>query len=405
MQPAVDGRERVRTLSPEVWSLLFTFSGAQAANAVVSVFLNLFVFVVSGSLSGLIQFEGAYFFSLTFVFYGVAALFRGQPPLKPYRLGLLLTIGFYLLLLWLNRRASHYIPELGLLWGITQGVYWFGVNLMSFDTVPADRRTTFYGYSGAILSITQVVGPSLSGALTAVIPGVRGYLVVFGVGMVLYGVALVASAFVPLGPPMQVAGVGESWRLYRDRLDWRLAAHSIVVRGTREGISGIAGVYLVYLTTGYSWAVGAYAGLTALARMASSLGVTRWLAPGGRRAKSLLIGSIGMTGGALLLFVPGWPWVFAYGLTTALAMPFYSIPNAALPLDVMDRDPEVAAHRVSYTLSREVALNAGRLGVIGLLAEASQWVGGPAALAFLLTLTSSAQLWIARVSRLLFPQA
>ncbi|MBX5465905.1 MAG: MFS transporter [Firmicutes bacterium] len=386
-------------MTPEVWSLLLTFSGAQAANAVASVFLNLFVFVVSGQLGGLVAFDAAYFFSLTFVFYAAAAWFRNRPPLAPYRGGLVLTIAFYAVILGLNRGASHYVALLGLLYGVAQGVYWFGVNLMSFDTVPRDHRIAFYGYSGAIQSVTRVVGPGLGGLLTGLLPGLGGYLVVFGLGMVLYAGALAASLRVPLGPPMRTGGAAESLRLYRTRPDWRLAFHTIAVRGTREGIAGIAGVYLVYLATGAGWAVGAYAALTALAQMVSSLAVTRWTTVE-RRAASILAGSVGMTVGASLLLVgASWPWVFAYGAVSALAMPFYTIPNAAVPLDVMDRDPAIADHRVSYTLSREVALNVGRLASIGLLAAGAGALGGPLALAALLVGTSAAQAWIAQAVR------
>lgn len=383
-----------RKLTPDVWRLLIAFSGANAATAVANIFVNLFIFVVSGQLSGLIWFNGAYFFSLTFVFYGVAVIFRGRPPMVPYRIGLLLTVAFYILVLVVNRQASHWVTLFGIFLGIAQGIYWFGVNLMTFDGVPAESRIPFYGYSGAINSLNGVVGPTLGGALIALVPGMRGYLLVFAFALALYVGALLASLKVPLGPPMVIGPLSEPQRIAKSRKDWRLTLKTIVVRGTREGITGLAGVFLVYLATQKAWAVGIYGGVTALSRILASLVVSRRVTRE-RRAQSIWVGVTGMTAAALILALGrSWPMVFGYGILAALSLPFYTVPNASIPLDVMDRDPEVGRHRVGFMLGREVALNMGRIASLAALAIGSRYFPGPTVLVALLVLTALIQGWI-----------
>lgn len=368
-----------------------TFAGSSTAGAIASTFVNLFVFVVSGRLTDLALFNGAYFFALTFVFFAVAHIFRRRTPLAAYQWGLALTAVFYGSLLGLLGQARHDIVFLGLFYGVAQGVFWFGINLMTFDTVPGRDRIRFYGWSSAIGSVTGVAGPLLGGALVSLVPHLAGYLLVFGLALLVYAGTFVVSLTLPAGPPLGPTPLALSFTLPKASPLWRRAFVTLVLRGTREGITGMAGIYLVYLATRAAWAVGLYAGVTALVRMMTSLGVVRWVTPG-RRVIALWTGVAGMTLSAMLLLIsPGVLTVFVYGVATAASLPWYTVPNEAIPLDVMDADPAVGERRVAYTLSREMALNIGRLASIAILAVGYAGISQRTVLIGLLVLTSSLQ--------------
>ena len=166
---------RIEPLNAATKRLLWTYGGSNVAGALATTFVNLFVFVVSGQLRALAVFNGAYFLSLTFVFYGVAWLFKRRTPLFSYQWGLVLTALFYTSLLTLLSRASDYVLWLGLFYGVAQGVFWFGVNLMTFDTVPSRQRIRFYGISSALGSVTGILGPLAGGTLISAIHGMTGY--------------------------------------------------------------------------------------------------------------------------------------------------------------------------------------------------------------------------------------
>ncbi|MDA8193658.1 MAG: MFS transporter [Thermaerobacter sp.] len=392
-------RPQHEPLKPAVRWLVATFAGATTGSAFASLFVNLFIFVVTRQLTQLAIFSAAYFFSLTFVFYGAAYLFRQASPLAPYRWGLVLSAGFYGSLVLLANHAAHVLVWLGLYQGIGQGFFWFGANLMTFDTVPADQRIRFYGINSAVGSIVGVAGPLAGGLVVSAVPGIRGYLLVFLISLGIYALTFAMSLKVPPGPPLGHSPARLSLDLPRTVPLWKSAFQTLMVRGTREATAGLAGVYLVYLATRNAWAVGVYGAVSAVARMLGAVGVARQVTPG-RRVRAMAAGVAGMTlAAAVLLVGRGWPFVFGYGLLTAFAMPWFTIPNEAIPLDVMDRDPRVAERRVAYMLSREIGLNVGRLAGLGALLAAEAGLPPTTALIALLMLTSGAQSWVTATGR------
>jgi len=376
--------------------LLATMAGATTAGAIASVFVNLFIFVVSHQLRALALFNGVYFLTLNGVFYLVAAAFARHAPIRPYRLGLFLTAGFYGVLWFLGSAANRHLVGLGILQGVAQGFFWFGANLMTFDTVDPAQRIRFYGINSAVSSVAGVLGPLAGGLIIGFLPHFEGYLLVFSAAVVLYGVTFGISLAVPPGPALGNMPLRVSFQLARRFPLWRDALKTLAVRGTREAMTGLAGVFLVYLATRSAWLVGVYSSVSAVMRMVGSLAVARWVTPE-KRGRSLWIGVVGMSLGALALFgLRAGAWaVFLYGIVMSVSMPWFTVPNEAIPLDVMDQDPDVTRHRVGYMLSRELALNSGRLASMGLLMVLYQKWPHPMTLVIFVLLASMAQGYVA----------
>lgn len=392
-------RPQPETLKPPVRWLVATFAGATTASAFASLFVNLFIFVVTKQLTQMALFSASYFLSLSFVFYGAAYIFQRSTPLIPYRWGLVLSAGFYGSLVILGPQASHVLVWLGLYYGLGQGFFWFGANLMTFDTVPALQRIRFYGINSAVGSVVGILGPLAGGLVVTALPGIQGYLMVFLISLAIYAVTFGFSLKVPHGPRLGHSPPRVSLELPRRVPLWRTAFETIMVRGTREATSGLAGVYFSYLATHSGWIVGLYGAVSAGSRMLGSMGVAR-LVSTETRVKAMTFGVVGMTAGAVLLVIGrSWPFVFAYGILTAMAMPWFTIPNEAIPLDVMDHDPNVGERRVAYMLSREIGLNIGRLGALAALIGTETLLPAPSALIILLIVTSGAQSWVTMTGR------
>lgn len=379
-------------LSAQTRWLVLTFAGSTTASALSSTFVNLFVFVVSGRLASLALFNGAYFFSLTFVFYVTGALFRRSSPIVPYRWGLVMTAAFYGVLLVLFHAASHYILWLGLLQGVSQGFFWFGANLMTFDTVEPRQRIRFYGINSAVGSVAGIMGPLAGGAIVGLLVGMKGYLLVFALALAVYALTFIISFSVPPGPPLGRESLTLSFRLPSQSPLWKEAMKTLMVRGTREAMSGLAGVFLVYIVTRSALVVGVYSSVSAISRMLGSLAVSRRVTPM-TRPRAMWLGVLGMTLGALFLFLMRISpiWVFVYGVVASFSMPWFTVPNEAIPLDVMDQDQEVTHRRVVYMLSREMSLNAGRLASMVVLMLLYAWHDSPIMLVIMVVATSLAQ--------------
>jgi YQGE family putative transporter len=78
-------------------------------------------------------------------------------------------------------------------------------------------------------------------------------------------------------------------------------------------------------------------------------------------------------------------------------MPWFTIPNEAIPLDVMDRDPAITHHRVAFMLSREMSLNAGRLASMVVLMALYLWHDSPFMLVGMVAASSLAQGWVSHM--------
>ncbi|NMP22321.1 MFS transporter [Sulfobacillus harzensis] len=391
-------QQRRIPLSPATRWLVLTFAGSTTAGAIASTFVNLFVFVVSGRLADLALFNGAYFFSLSFVFYLTGYLFRRSSPLVPYRWGLVMTAAFYGVLLLLLHHASHYILWLGLLEGVSQGFFWFGANLMTFDTVAPEQRIRFYGINSAVGSVAGIAGPLAGGAVVGLMHGLTGYLLVFALALAVYAMTFAISFSVPAGPPLGREPLTLSFSLHRIMPLWKEAMETLAVRGTREAMSGLAGVFLVYIATKSAWVVGVYSSVSAVMRMLGALSVSHVVTPE-RRPWSMWWGVIGMTAGALFLFLMhvSWIFVFVYAVIASFSMPWFTVPNEAIPLDVMDRDPEVKNRRVAFMLSREMSLNAGRLFSMAVLMLLYAFDNSPTMLIVMVAASSLAQGFVARM--------
>ncbi len=387
--------ETTETLTPATRWLVLTFAGSTTASAIASTFVNLFVFVVSGQLASLALFNGAYFFSLTFVFYFTGYVFRRASPLVPYRWGLVMTAAFYGILLLLVHHAAHYILVLGLIQGVSQGFFWFGANLMTFDTVAPSQRIRFYGINSAVGSVAGIAGPLAGGALVGLMPGLTGYLMVFALALAVYAATFAISFSVPEGPPLGNEPLRLSFALHRTISLWKEAIETLWVRGTREAMSGLAGVFLVYIATRSAVVVGIYSSVSAGMRMLGALAVSRWVKPGSR-PRSMWMGVIGMTTGGVFLFLLrlGWIWVFVYAVIASFSMPWFTIPNEAIPLDVMDQDPQVTHHRVAFMLSREMSLNGGRLLSMVVLMGLYAFQQSPDMLVVMVVASSLGQGWV-----------
>lgn len=392
------------SLSPATRWLVLTFAGSTAASTIASIFVNLFVFVISGQLASLALFNGAYFFSLTFVFFLTGYLFRKSSPIIPYRWGLVMTAAFYGVLLLLHH-ASHYILWLGFLQGVSQGFFWFGANLLTFDTVAPAQRIRFYGISSAVGSISGVAGPLLGGALVALAPGLKGYLVVFALALIVYAVTFAISFSVPAGPALGNQPLRLSLVLQRVMPLWKEAMQTLMVRGTREAMTGLAGIYLIYIATQSALIVGVYSSVSAFMRMLGALAVSRWVTPP-CRPRAMWMGVVGMTLGAGFLFLLklGWGWIFVFAGLASFSMPWFTVPNEAIPLDVMDRDPEVTHHRVAFMLSREMSLNTGRIASMVVLMGLYLWHQSPFMLVGMVVASSMVQAWVAWMGSVIWRQ-
>jgi YQGE family putative transporter len=342
--------------------LLWTYGGAYTASAIGQVFVNLFLFVVARTVTALMWFNIVSFIALAVTFYIAAGVFRQASPVQSFRCGLVLSAAFYALLLTPWLRTPQALVAAGTLQGMAQGFYWFGANLMTFDVVDAEQRIRFFGLDFGIAAGTSVGGPLIGSAILARVPHLTGYLIIFALATAVYAVTFALSFEIPPGPPLAIGDLWWGFRRASGRSLWTDALKMLAVTGTYDMTTGLIGLVLLYSLTHRSWLIGVYTSFGSIAFMVASFMVSRWVSRS-HRTRFMMAGALGMATAAAVLYGLHWGWVtvFVYGTGVSFSMPWFMVPDEAVALEVMDRDADIVTRRVAYMVSRETAINAGRI--------------------------------------------
>jgi len=94
-----------------------------------------------------------------------------------YRLGIFLYIVFYITLFIISVNAPKVIDFIGALYGIAQGFYWSGWDILFYNT---PKKLNFFNKSAYLGFITSVVAPGVYGSLLSIFHG-NGYEILFAI--------------------------------------------------------------------------------------------------------------------------------------------------------------------------------------------------------------------------------
>ena len=278
------------------------------------------------------------------------------------RAGIVLSGLFYLLVLWVGSDVVRFIWPLGILLGISIGLFWVAFNVVYFEVTDRENRDLFNGWVGLLGSFTGIVGPWFSGTLITWLKGDKGYRLIFTISLVIYAICVVLSFFLK----KREKGSSYHWmepitQLRSKGSPWRLMALGLVAQGIREGVFAFLIGLLVFVATKQEARLGQFTLITS----AISL-LTYWLAGKWYKPK---FRSPGMLVGALLLWIVIIPllWKTSYGtllilgIGSSLFMPLYILPMISSGFDLMGTSDETVDKRVELVVLRELSLMVGRL--------------------------------------------
>ncbi|GIP27998.1 MFS transporter [Paenibacillus sp. J23TS9] len=278
------------------------------------------------------------------------------------RAGIVLSGMFYLLVLWVGSDVVRFIWPLGILLGISIGLFWVAFNVVYFEVTDRENRDLFNGWVGLLGSFTGIVGPWFSGTLITWLKGDKGYRLIFTISLVIYAICVVLSFFLK----KREKGSSYHWmepitQLRSKDSPWRLMSLGLVAQGIREGVFAFLIGLLVFVATKQEARLGQFTLITS----AISL-LTYWLAGKWYKPK---FRSPGMLVGALLLWIVIIPllWKTSYGtllilgIGSSLFMPLYILPMISSGFDLMGTSDETVGKRVELVVLRELSLMVGRL--------------------------------------------
>lgn len=327
------------------------------------------------------NFIGAWFWSIgtglrpillfyTILFVVMVALFGGASRIRGrissptmMLLGIVLNAAYLALLLLLKTKTRQYYIPLAALDGLSSGFYWLSLFVLASTWVKEGQASWYNSWTGAIEAVLGLIAPPLSGWVIQAIPGLNGYRTVFFVAFLsLLGCAWLVQAgrrdsvrapVLPDGPaqrPERVTVPG--WQ----RLSW-----SFWALGMRDGMYFFVPSLLVYIVTGSTVLLGAFAAMQAAIQGIVFWGLTRTGGPLSGRTGMLLATLISLSALGLLALPLNAAVLFVLGGVVAVSYPSFKVALETSALSAITRFGKTEQERTQLTGLKEVWINGGRL--------------------------------------------
>lgn len=336
------------------------------AAALSGTFLNVYLWKSRQDYLMIAWFTMAQQIALGLTFWIAGKWVKEGNKMNALRVGIALSGLFYLLILLSGKNAVHYIWPLGLLLGLSLGMFWLAFNVVYFEITDAGNRDWFNGWIGLLGSMTGIIGPWTSGWIISLLHGDAGYRVIFTVSLAIYGGTAVLSFFLKKRP----AGGSYEWlegirRLRQQDGTWRSAMGGLAMQGIREGVYSFLIALLVYTATSREARLGQFMLITSAVSLVSYWAAGKWLKPA-YRSHGMIFGAIMMVLVTVpLLWEVNYTTLLVLGIGTSLFIPLFMLPAVSVSFDLMGTNRRNVEKKVELVVVREISLMTGR--IIGLI--------------------------------------
>ncbi len=288
--------------------------------------------------------------------------------LHVFRLGVICHGAYYGLLLWLGPSATEHVVGLGVVLGVAWGLFWAGNNTFNYDAVEAGNRDYFFGWLNALVGAARFSAPFLSAALLLLVPeGDQGYMFLFALAVVLYGVSVIASLWITPDGTCRPFRLARALFPGKDQRDWRLVmAASATQAGSFHIFYFLLGLAM-YMKTGSAAIVGIFTSFQFLAGIAVSYLVGRFVTRRTRRPAMLIASLLLVAAGCVIAWEISVTTLVLFGFIRSVALPLFMVPYSSIRLDVIDQSAEDPAQRIEYMCASEVPLALGRVVMMVIL--------------------------------------
>jgi len=361
-----------RRLSAEAVLTIGIHSLFQFGASMAGLFLNLYLWRLTEDLAVNGIYNIIVFLLTPFGFLAGAWLAKRTDRLVTYRIGIVLTAVFYLLVILAGTAMVKYYIGFGLFNGFASGMYWTAYLVMMYDVSTGSNRIRFLGLNTTFFNLAGLAGPAVAGTIIGIMEGLTGYLTTFALALALFVTAAVLSLRIRPSETRHKAFYMNLVPLaLRRQPAWLKSLLAFFLWGLLQGITLFLPNIMLYATIGREDWVGYltifFAGLVILSSFAISRFAREHLGK-----LYVLLSSVGISAGAAFLFVDFTFWTVAvFMILFSLGNPlmhntlsnYYYRQIALLPLRGQLRNEAV--------VMRETFLNAGRvLSIVLLLAFA-----------------------------------
>lgn len=213
-----------------------------------NVFISIFLINTSNNVKGALIYNLFIAIMILIGFFIMGAIGEKYKKLGII-LGNLLNCFLYGGILFLGENSNDFVWCLGMISGLSQGFYWLSSNILSIDLISNEKRKEYNSLTGVINSISGMIGPIISAQIVSFYSGIKGYLVLFSVILVIMIITVILTFFIKDPPSGKVPF---SLKKTYNNLD--LKEFNIIMKITwkslfRDGVVGFLLSILIYDVT------------------------------------------------------------------------------------------------------------------------------------------------------------
>ena len=344
--------------------------------ALSNTFVNVYLWKQNEALLDLGIYHLAVVFLQGIAFFLAGGLAKRIDRIIVLRIGVCFLASFYLVVLLFTGGSRLYLVLIGSLLGLGYGFYWLAYNLLTFEITEPETRDSFNGLQGISGSLGGMIGPFFAGYVISSLTGNTGYLIIFGLSLSLFIVAVICSFFLKRRAAEGRYRLKDVMKERKLNRDWKRITYANYSQGLREGVFVFIISVFVFVETGSEMALGTFTLISSGISFLSYFIVSRYLKVKYRKS-SMLAGAVLLYGAiAFLIYKVSYVKLLIFASLIALAYPLLFVPYMSLTYDIIGRAKEAAVYRIEYIVIRELYLNAGRatsilvfMGIITLLPE------------------------------------
>lgn len=357
---------------------LWIHSCFQFGNSMAAIFLNLYLWRLTGSLwiNGMYNIISYAVTALAFILGGWLA--KKKDRLVTYRIGITLFACFYLMVIVAGEQVAHYYIWFAIFGGLSGAFYWTGYLILMYDVSTDRNRIHYIAVNMIFFTAAGLAGPPLAGWIISMNEGLHGYTIVFSTAFVMFLLAAVGSFFVSKNPLRRKPYyIGFALAAMRRQTVWLKALIAFFVLGLMQGtMLFLPNIMLYQVFKREDW-VGYLGVLFAALTIVTGLLMSKY-ANEAKTRTYLALSAIGLVVGAsFLLLSYGTATVVAFLVVYALLSPLLGNTLSSYYYSLIRILPLKQQFRVETIVMREVFLNSGRVvSILFLILLAERIDGG-----------------------------
>jgi MFS transporter, YQGE family, putative transporter len=333
------------------------------ANGLSTAFVTVFLWKLSNNYVEIAMYNIWVYSFMLFGFIISGYLSRKSKISSCLRLGMILLIVYFALILKLNTRSEQFIFLLGLIYGTGYGLFYYSANTLLYYYTNEDNRSFYLGLNNAFAAVMGIIAPTISGLIIVSKVQFTGYYYVFGITLLLYITAGIFSYF--LDEAVQKGKFRLKKILANKDPNWRYVLKSNFFLGFREGAIYFLIDILYFITFKNELSFGGFTTVISFIAVISAYLIGRYIRKEFNNRAIVIGGAVTLFATLVLVSFTSRDTVIAYGILTAVFNCVWLIPVTFILYQVADSTMGREESMGDYMIAKEVPTAIGR--VLGIL--------------------------------------